>query len=152
MILAVFTTIMEVNEYRYGVNRTMKKLLSIFFLMIFFTFFNAYSDVYKDISYRQKIVYMPLSNQLEWGDYKYNEISYGECKVEYVIPKETSEVDIKTIFLFVGGGGWFNPGEFDLEASGMPYDIYFLCQGRKTALFGQLSYKGIYQGYGLRDQ
>jgi hypothetical protein len=130
----------------------MKKLLLVNLPMILLTFFNAYGDIYKDISYRQEIVYLPLANQLQWGDYQYNEISYGECKVEYVIPKDTAEIGIKTVFLYVGGGGWFTPGEFDLEASGMPYDMYFLCQGRKTALFAQLGYKGIYPGYGLQSQ
>jgi hypothetical protein len=118
--------------------------------MILLEFPNSYGAAGSDISYRQKMKY--TSDQLEWGNYQYNEISYGECKIEYVIPKETSPLEIKTVFLFVGGGGWFDPVEFDLQGPWMPADMGFLCRGRTTALFAQLSYKGIHQGYGLRSQ
>jgi hypothetical protein len=120
-------------------------------IFILLAYFNSYGAGHTAISYRQKMKYTSL-NQQEWENYQYNEISYGECKIEYVIPKETSESKIKTIFIFVGGGGWLDPAEFDLQGIWMPYDMDFLCKGRKTALFGQLSYKGVYPGYGLQAQ
>lgn len=129
----------------------MKKLIMLFLITISTALPNSYADGFSDISYRRQMKCMP-AQQLAWEDYQYDEISYGECKVEYAIHEAASEMDIKTVFLFVGGGGWFTPGEFDLQGDWMPYDMGFLCKGRTSALFAQLSYQGVHSGYGLQSQ